>query len=176
MADIEQAEQMIPLITCEISFGQYVFELVFGVNAFDLDFGSKLNLSNNELRTTLWVLETCLIVGLLPFLIISLFRCLQRYTTKLEDWTFEGVFLVIRPNPTLHFAPFLSTHFYPCLSPMFKYGSFLSVVALVSVTLLDSNPRPLRGKKIELGTDSSSLARTTTIELPECQERRGQKQ
>ena len=29
---------MIPFITCEISLGQYVCELVFGVNVFDLDF------------------------------------------------------------------------------------------------------------------------------------------
>ena len=46
----------------------------------------------------------------------------------------RGVFSVIRPNPMLHFAPFLSTHFFPCLNPIFKNGSFLSVVALVSVT------------------------------------------
>ena len=77
----------------------------------------------------------------------------------------RGVFLVIRPNPTLHFAPFLSTHFFPCLNPIFKNGLFLSVVALGSVTLLDSNPRSSTEKR-------SNLA-TTTIELPECQERRG---
>ena len=40
------------------------------------------------------------------------------------------VFLVIRPNPMLHFAPFVSTHFFPCLNPTFKNLSFLSVVAL----------------------------------------------
>ena len=56
------------------------------------------------------------------------------------------VFLVIRPNPILHFAPFLSTHFFPCLNPIFKNGSFLSVVALVFVTLLVSNPSSLTGK------------------------------
>ena len=32
--------------------------------------GSKLIRSNNQSRATLWVLETCLIVGLLPFMII----------------------------------------------------------------------------------------------------------
>ena len=42
----------------------------------------------------------------------------------------EGVFSVIRPNPILHFAPILSTHFFACLNPKFKNGSFLSVVAL----------------------------------------------
>ena len=51
MADIEQAQQMIPLITCEISFGWnvselvfgVVFELVFGADALDLDFGVQVN-------------------------------------------------------------------------------------------------------------------------------------
>ena len=39
MADVEQTQKKIPLITCEISLCQYVFELVFGVNIFDLDLG-----------------------------------------------------------------------------------------------------------------------------------------
>ena len=34
---------MIPLITCEIPFGQNVSELVFGVDVFDLDFGVQVN-------------------------------------------------------------------------------------------------------------------------------------
>ena len=38
MVDIEQAQQMIPLITCEISSGEDVSKLVFGVGVFDLDF------------------------------------------------------------------------------------------------------------------------------------------
>ena len=43
MADIEQTQQMIPLITREISFCQNVSELVFGVDVFDLDFGVQIN-------------------------------------------------------------------------------------------------------------------------------------
>ena len=43
MADIEQAQQMIPLITCEISCGQDVCELVFGVCVLNLDFGIQIN-------------------------------------------------------------------------------------------------------------------------------------
>ena len=66
MADIKQGQQMIPFITCEISFRQDVCELVFGVDVFDLDFGVQIIRSNNQSRATLWVLETCLIVGLLP--------------------------------------------------------------------------------------------------------------
>ena len=38
MANDKQTQKIIPFITCEISFGQYVGELVFGVNVFDLDF------------------------------------------------------------------------------------------------------------------------------------------
>ena len=43
MANIKQAQQMIPLITCEISSYQYVCELVFGVDVFDLDFGIQID-------------------------------------------------------------------------------------------------------------------------------------
>ena len=64
--------------------------------------------------------------------------------------------------PEPHIAFFCPTHFFPCLNPIFKNGSFLSVVALVSVTLSVSNPRPSAEKR-------SNLA-TTTIELPECQQ------
>ena len=80
MADVEQTQKMIPSITCEISLCQYVCELVLGVNVFDLDLGSKLILSNNQSRATLWVLETCLIVGLLPFMIILITASLSSNT------------------------------------------------------------------------------------------------
>ena len=43
MDNIEQAQQMIPFITCEISFGQNVSELVFGVVVLDLDFEVHIN-------------------------------------------------------------------------------------------------------------------------------------
>ena len=49
-------------------------------------FGSKLIWSNNQSRTTLWVLETCLIGGLLPFKIILITASLSsNTTTKLPD-------------------------------------------------------------------------------------------
>ena len=34
---------MIPFITCEVSLGQYVCKLVFGVNVFDLDFRVQID-------------------------------------------------------------------------------------------------------------------------------------
>ena len=37
MADVEQTEKMVPLITCELALCQYVSELVLGVDVFDLD-------------------------------------------------------------------------------------------------------------------------------------------
>ena len=39
MANIKQGQQMIPLITCDISFRQNVSKLDFGVDVFDLDLG-----------------------------------------------------------------------------------------------------------------------------------------
>ena len=43
MADIEQAQQMIPFVTCETSFGQNVSELVFGVDVLDSDLWVQVN-------------------------------------------------------------------------------------------------------------------------------------
>ena len=75
---------MIPLIACEIPFGQDVFKLVFGVDVFDLDFfGSKLIRSNNQSNANLWVLETCLIVGLLPLMIILITASL--FSTNIQQ-------------------------------------------------------------------------------------------
>ena len=55
---------------------------------------SKLIRTNNESRATLWVLQTCLIVGLLPFMIILITASLSSNTYNKaswwEDWTFEG--------------------------------------------------------------------------------------
>ena len=94
MADVEQTQKMVPLITCEISLCQYVCEMVFGVKIiFDLILGSKLILSNNHSRATLWVLETSLIVGLLPFMIIlitaSLSSKMYNIASLREEFAFE---------------------------------------------------------------------------------------
>ena len=58
MANIEQAQQMIPLITRETSFGQNVSELFFGCRC--IRFGSwnpDLFDRTTNSRATLWVLE-----------------------------------------------------------------------------------------------------------------------
>ena len=43
MANVKQIQQMIPFVTCGISLGKYVCELVFGFNVFDLDFGVQID-------------------------------------------------------------------------------------------------------------------------------------
>ena len=80
MADIEQMKKIVPLITCEISFGQNVCELMFSVNVTDWITGSKLILPNNQSRATLWVRETCLRVGLGPLIIILITASLSSKT------------------------------------------------------------------------------------------------
>ena len=70
MANVKQAQQMIPLITCEILFGKNVLRIGFLVLMHLIwILESRLIRSNSQSRATLWVLETCLIVGLLPSLI-----------------------------------------------------------------------------------------------------------
>ena len=58
-------------------------------------FGSKLIRSNNQSSATLWVLETCLIVGLLPSMIILITSSLSSKTYNKTSWreemTFEGI-------------------------------------------------------------------------------------
>ena len=75
--------------------------------------------------------------------------------------------------PELHIAfCLIFVHpLFPMFEPHIQKWSFLSVVALVSVTLLDSNPRTPEKRSNLVPTPSSSLARTMTIDLPECQER-----
>ena len=70
MADVEQMKKIFPSVTCEITFGQNVCELMFGINVSKLNLESRLTLSNNRSKATLWVLDTCLSVGLRPYNII----------------------------------------------------------------------------------------------------------
>ena len=51
MADVEQTQKMIPFITCEISFCQYLCELVLGVNVFDLDIGVQLDVIKQPIKS-----------------------------------------------------------------------------------------------------------------------------
>ena len=70
MADVEQMKKIIPFVTREITFGQNVCELMFVSMYLFWILGSRLILSNNQCKATLWVLDTCLIVEIRPFIII----------------------------------------------------------------------------------------------------------
>ena len=63
MADVKQKKKIVPLIACEIPCCQYVCKVVFGVDILDLKYGIQI-------QGQLWVLDTCLIVGLRPLMII----------------------------------------------------------------------------------------------------------
>ena len=43
MADVEEMKKIIPFVTCEITFGQYVCELMFGIKVSNLNFRIKVN-------------------------------------------------------------------------------------------------------------------------------------
>ena len=66
MSDVEEMKTIVPFVTCEITFGPNVCELMFGINVSNLNLESRLIMSNNQSKATLWVLDTCLIVGLRP--------------------------------------------------------------------------------------------------------------
>ena len=43
MADVEQSKKVIPFVTCEVSFGQSVCDLVFGVTSPNLNLGVQID-------------------------------------------------------------------------------------------------------------------------------------
>ena len=64
---------MIPFITCELSLGQHVSKLVFGVNIFDLDFGIHVTSVEQPVKSNSvgpGNMSHCIIVGVLPLMII----------------------------------------------------------------------------------------------------------
>ena len=98
-------------------------------------------------------------------------------TSGCNPWqsVLNGYFELCARTPCCILPHFCPLHFFACLNPMFKNGSFLSVVALVSETLLDSNPRPSAEKKDRFWHRLPPPPAPTTIDLSECQERRGAK-
>ena len=77
---LKQTQKMIPLITCEISLGQMSASWFLVSMCLIWILESKLIRSNNQSSATLWVLETCLIVGLLPSMIILITASLSSNT------------------------------------------------------------------------------------------------
>ena len=86
MADIEHAQQMIPLITCEISFGKSVGKLVFGVDVFDLDFGVQIDSIEKPIKSNSVGPRTPSFDNLLDHCSPTTYN----KTSGCENWTFEG--------------------------------------------------------------------------------------
>ena len=89
MADVEHMKKIVvqlPLVSMSASWCLVSMYLVSIL-------GSTLILSNNQSRATLWVLDTCLIVGLLPLIIIlikaSLFSKTCSTAPNREDLTLD---------------------------------------------------------------------------------------
>ena len=78
--NIEQLEKMVPFVASECAYAQHVCQLVSSVDIFDLDLWI---LSINQSGATLWVRDTCLIVGHLPLMIILITTSLS---SKMYNW------------------------------------------------------------------------------------------
>ena len=91
MANVEQMKNIVPFVTCDIAFGQNVCELMLGVDVPDLNFRIRLILSHDQCNSV--VLDTCLIVGLWPLVIILITASLSSKTCnialELEGFTFD---------------------------------------------------------------------------------------
>ena len=71
MADVEQMKKIVPLVTCGITIGQNVCELMFGVNVSNFNFRIKIIPVKQPIQSnSVGSLDTCLIVGLRPYIII----------------------------------------------------------------------------------------------------------
>ena len=87
MPNVKQTQKMIPFITCEISLGQYVCELVFGVNVFDLDFWVQIDSIEQPIKSNS---VGSVIVGLLPLIIILITASLSSKTYNKASWLEDG--------------------------------------------------------------------------------------
>ena len=84
VAHVKRRQKMIPFITSPWSA---CLRVGFWCKMYLIwILGSKLILSINQSRATLWVLETCLIVGLLPFMIILITASLSSNTHNKASW------------------------------------------------------------------------------------------
>ena len=116
--DFAQVEKLVPSLFGERTFGQDVSELALGVNVITWIIRSRLILSNNQSRATLWVRETCLIVRLQPVIVILITVLLSSKCTIqgslagfFEVFEVRNRFLPVLSIPTLDvFASFGHSH------------------------------------------------------------------
>ena len=68
MANVQQTQKMIPFITCEVFPWSVCLRVGSWCQCIRFAFcGPELVRSKNQSRSTLWVLETCLMLGLPPY-------------------------------------------------------------------------------------------------------------
>ena len=93
MSNIEQMTKILPLITCEILFCQYVCKLMLGVEVTSLNLRIQVSPVKQPIKSNSVVLDTCLIVGLLPLIIILITASSSSKTYNIapnrEKFTFE---------------------------------------------------------------------------------------
>ena len=92
MANVEQTQKMIPFITCDISFAFISASWFLGSLYLIWIMASPLILSKSQSRATLWVLDTCLIVGLLPLTVVLITASLSSNTYNKASWWEDLIF------------------------------------------------------------------------------------
>ena len=122
MTNVKQIQQMIPIITCEIPLVKMSASWFLVSMYLIWILESRLIRSNNQSRATLWVLETCLIVGLLPLMIILITASLS---SKIKKHGFE-VRRFCACDSVVHMRQFI------CLSVTVfpRFGTGVGVLAL----------------------------------------------
>ena len=127
--------------------------------------GSKLIRSKNQSRATLWVLETCLIEGLLPFMIIfitaSLSSKMYNKASFREEFTFEEINQHCLDHQSFHQFSF-ALEIYTGLTVL---DSFWCVFPLRTVTIRSHKlsvgiPSILKLASKEMISDSAELCET----------------
>ena len=153
---IQQTKKMVPLITCETPLAN-LSAIWFLVSTYLISIAeSNLILSNHQSSATLWVLDTCLIVGLVPF---------QKCTAETR---FENVCgNVFHMRQLLNISVFLLFGFV-CFAT-----SFLSRICfqmLVGVLVLFSNatllsPHPTNREQVIIRSPASNERNYDSVEL-----------
>ena len=170
MDNIEQAQQMIPFITCEISFGQDVSELVFGVDVFDLDVGVQIDsIEQPSKRNSVRSWKHCLIVGLLTLMIILITAWLSSNTYNKaswrEDWTFEGTQINILHHIDLPVRFLISVNININKSPCSIWDTLPKTETIRSHNSRAGNPSNLNTVSKEMISDSVELCETAVCFL-----------
>ena len=134
MADVAQMKKIVPsrvklpLVNVSASWG-----LVSMYRIWIL--GSRSILSNNQPKATLWVLDTCLTVGLRPFIIILITASLSSKTYNIalgpECVPFDGTWSMLVRSRLVCFVGICCRMFGGMFADKFPHDSLTSLILLV---------------------------------------------